>query len=107
MEIVDADYLYILVRSATRTPLSYFAMSSFLNSIMFLTFSIKGLAFGIFFGSMVAYLAVALNKQAQKTMDYCEMFCMNTQGDAHSMRNKSRLSHERMGCFVRALNSGK
>ena len=42
---------------------------------------------GAFFGSMVAYLAVALNKQAQKTMDYYQMFRMNTRGDVHSTRN--------------------
>ena len=44
---------------------------------------------------MVAYLAVALNTQAQKTMDYYEMFWMNSRGDAHSTRNKGRLTHER------------
>ena len=50
-----------------------------------------------FFGPMVAHLAVTPNKQAQKTMDYCKMFWMIVQGDAHSTRNKGRLSHESMG----------
>ena len=47
-------------------PLSYFATSSFFNFIMFLAFFIKELALGTFFGPMVAHLAAALNKQAQK-----------------------------------------
>ena len=104
---VDADFQYILARLTTRTPLSYFAMSSFMNSIMFLAFFTKGLALGTFFGPMVAYLAVTLNKQAQKTMDYYKMFWMNMRGDAHSTRNKGRLSHERMGCFVWTSHAGK
>ena len=40
-------------------------------------------------------------------MDYYELFWMNARGDAHSTRNKGRLSHERMGCFVQALDSRK
>ena len=40
-------------------------------------------------------LAVTLNKQAQKTMDYYKMFRMNAQGDVHSTRNKDRLSQSR------------
>ena len=75
--------------------------------IVFLAFFIKGLALGTFFGPMVAYLAVVVNKQAQKTMDFYEMFPMNVQDDAHSMRNKGRLSHECLGCYVCVLNSGK
>ena len=75
--------------------------------LSFLAFFIKGLALGTFFGPMVAYLAVALNKQVQKTMDYYKMFRMNVLGDAHSTRNKGRLSHEHMGCFVWPLDSGK
>ena len=74
---------------------------------MFLAFFIKGMALGTFFDSMMAYLAVALSKQAQKTINYYEIFRMNVWGDAHSMRNKGRLSQERMGCFVWALDSGK
>ena len=81
--MVDADFQYILARSATHTPLSYFAMRFFLNSIVFLAFFIKWLALGTFFGSMVAYLAIALNKQSQKTMAYYKMFQMNARGDAH------------------------
>ena len=38
--IVNADFQYILVSSVTRTPLSYFIMSSFVNSIVFLAFFI-------------------------------------------------------------------
>ena len=82
--IIDADFPYILVRLATHTPLSYFGTSSFLNSIVFLAFLIKGLALRTFFGPMVAYLAFKLKKQAQKTMDYYEMFRMNAQDEAHS-----------------------
>ena len=55
----------------------------------FLALFIKGLALKKFFGPMVAYLAVALNKQAQKTMDYYKMFWRNTWCDAHSTRNKA------------------
>ena len=84
--IVDADFPYILASSATRIPFAYFATSSFLNSIVFLIFFIKGLAHETV--SMVAYLAVALNKQAQKALDYYKMFRINAQGDTHSTRNK-------------------
>ena len=101
--IVDADFQYILARLATCKPLSYFATSSF----VFLAFFIKGLALGTFFGPMMAYLAVTLNKEAQKTMDYYKMFRMNARDDAQSTRNKGRLSHEHIGCFVSALDSGK
>ena len=44
----------------------------------------------------------SINNHKNKTM-----FWMNTQSDAHSMRNKGRLSHEHMGCFVWVLYSGK
>ena len=47
------------------------------------------------------------SSRTQETMDYYEMFRMNADGDAHSMRNKGRLSHECMGCLVWAIDSSK
>ena len=64
--IIDMDFPYFLARLATRTSLSYFATISFLKSIVFLAFFIKGLALGTFFGSMVAYLAVTLINKHKK-----------------------------------------
>lgn len=49
---------------------------------------------------LVAYLAVILSKEVQKTGDYYEMLWMNAQDDAHSLKNKFMLSHKHMGCFV-------
>ena len=40
-------------------------------------------------------------------MDYYKMFWINAQGDAHSTRNKGRLSQRRIGWFVWVLDSGK
>ena len=80
-----------LARLATCTPLSYFlefyCVSCLLYERNFLWYH-------------GAYLAVVLNKQAQKKMDYYKMFRINVPGDAHSRRNKGRLSPEHMGCWA-------
>lgn len=78
-----------------------FATNSFMNFIV--SHLIKGLALRTFFGLMVAYLVVALNKQVQETMNYYKMFSMNAWGDAHAMRNKGRLMpiplNNALGCL--------
>ena len=65
--IVDADFPYIL-----RDWLCVYHFRTLLSWILS-CFS-PSLSKRTFFGPMVAYLAVALNKQAQKTMDYYKIF---------------------------------
>lgn len=74
--------------------LLHLCISSFVNSIMFLAFIVKGMALKTFFGPMADHLTVAHNKQTQKTIDYYKIIWMNTQGDAHITKNKDRLSHK-------------
>ncbi len=56
---------------------------------------------------MVAYLAVTHNKEAQIPMNYYKMFQMNMLGDAHSTRNKVRLSYKHREYFLWPLSSMK
>lgn len=55
-----------LVRSATQMPLLYFTTSSFLNFILFLTFFYQGADIWTFLHSMVAYLAITVNKSKKQ-----------------------------------------
>ena len=83
--IIDADSLYILASSATRTP----------------------------FGPLLQVLSLILYcfspSLSKRTWNFLwphgGLFSMRC--EAYSMRNKGRLSHERMGCFVWVLASEK